>query len=763
MRTLRQLLTLSLLTAFAVGCDAPGAPSTDLRGQEEAPPVDDRPGDSSFDGLPEEVPLGARFTPSGAYRLDPALPLPYRRDPIWKPLKADEFDSMRAADPEEYAITEPPARIGTVRPMVEWEPMKALMFAFPGYTLQYGATTKTFVDITVAAVDHGEVWVIVDSSQAESIFKQKLAQAGLSGLRMETRVKFARLPLDSYWLVDFGPLPLIDVPTGTWAVGDFRYYHERPLDDGIPTLFSRAATRFGELDQPTTYRMPLSTEGGTFQSTTEGICFSSSRQIYNMSCEAGNCRESILGLSLSALQTHQYTLEMESNLIRYAGCRDLIILHSITDDGTGHIDMYMKVLDDDRILVGDYRRPHLNDAQAENARLMDDNASFLEAYIRPGGKTFEVLRLPMPGHRLVEDFFSEYEIPFTYLNSTFFNGINLWPAYTFPEWEASRAEAQAIWEQILPDMEHVWIDAEELSYQSGAIHCITRTIPAMPAGKWVDDGVCNDGVCVSERGGYDGVCRLGNASSDLCWGPEWLCGCNDCRDCPESQPNIGCNGVSWRGCCEDGDVLYCENYELKRLPCDGAGCGWDATQGYYNCGLEGADPSGETAEVCVCQPQCDGRTCGADGCGGECGTCGESERCIEGLCRNDCVDCVPGAVFCDGAVSTLCVAGVDGCNGLERVDCAASGLDCEAGDCVEIPEVEPGPETIEPGPEVVEPEPDSPEQDMVEPEDTGMDDDASAEPAKPRSKGGCEAGGIGGLAIGLLGLLPLLRLRRRQV
>ncbi len=461
MRVLVLLSMSCLFVSLASGCDNTGAPAPSGPTAESRPPIADTSNRDPLGDLAQEVPLGARFTPSGAYRIDPKLPLPYRRKSFSKPLKADEFDSIRAADPEEYAITEPPVRIGTVRPMVEWEPMKALMFAFPGYTLEYGATTRTFVDITMAAVNHGEVWIVVDSSQAETVFKQKLAQAGLPTLKMQAQVKFARIPLDSYWLIDFGPLPLLDLATDTWAVGDFRYYHERPLDDGVPTLFSRAATRFGEVVRPTTYRMPLSTEGGTFQATTEGVCFTGSRQIYNMSCEAGNCRESILALTLTALQTHQYTLEMENNLKRYAGCQDLVVLNSITDDGTGHIDMFMKVLDDDRILLGDYRRPHLNDYQAENSRLMDDNAAFLEAYIRPNGETFEVLRMPMPGHRLVEDFFSEYEIPFTYLNSTFFNGINLWPAYTFPEWEASRAEAQTIWEQILPDMEHVWIDAED--------------------------------------------------------------------------------------------------------------------------------------------------------------------------------------------------------------------------------------------------------------------------------------------------------------
>ncbi|HRE91364.1 MAG TPA: hypothetical protein PK095_19765, partial [Myxococcota bacterium] len=66
----------------------------------------------------------------------------------------------------------------------------------------------------------------------------------------------------------------------------------------------------------------------------------------------------------------------------------------------------------------------------------------------------------------------------------------------------------------------------------------------------------------------------------------------DCRECPEAV-GTACNGVSWRGCCEGGDVLYCESGQLKSLACGGTGCGWSGAEGFYNCGLSGVDPSGQ--------------------------------------------------------------------------------------------------------------------------------------------------------------------------
>ena len=55
------------------------------------------------------------------------------------------------------------------------------------------------------------------------------------------------------------------------------------------------------------------------------------------------------------------------------------------------------------------------------------------------------------------------------------------------------------------------------------------------------------------------------------------------------------------------------------------------------CG-DGVCGSGETEENCpedcavVCTPNCEGKVCGDDGCGGSCGTCSDNQMCKEGQC-----------------------------------------------------------------------------------------------------------------------------------
>jgi len=598
--------------------------------------------------LPDLTPAIVRphFNELGHFVPSPLLLHAYRAT---RPaIGADNGFSIRQRTPEYFAITAPPAR--TVRPMVEWEPMQALVLAFPGEFLSDTNATDTVVDIARYGADHGDVWILVDSRQAQTALSQRLINAGFDSARIGTDVRFHQLPFDSIWLVDFSPLPIIDEADGSFAFVDLRYYFDRPNDDGLPTRFARAMPEaFGVERAPVTYRAPLTTEGGTLQGSTDGVCFTSSRQLYNMSCmdvAANGCDEGILSLDLPTMQNHKYALEMKAVLAQYAGCVELVVTHSVSDDGTGHLDMYFKLLDDDRILLGEYRAPFANVFQNENATLMDENAAFISSWRRPNGEAYLVERIIMPGHRFLEGY---GQVPFTYINSTFFNGVNLWPAGDYASWVTSRDEAQATWERVLPDMTHQWIDATNLSFYSGAIHCITRTIPAKTVGAWIAEGQCVAGTCDGPTIGYDGACE--GAGTGVCFGPEWECECNECgAACTDP-----CDGVGYEGCCDGGDVVSCENGVLGKYDCGRSGCGWNAWGGYYDCGESGGEPTGTFPIACgSCEPSCAGRTCGDDGCGGSCGSCSGDNACVAGACRDDCFDCQSGEIGCDGTSAWIC-------------------------------------------------------------------------------------------------------------
>ena len=599
-------------------------------------------------------------------------------------LKADSYDDYRYFNPQRYAITVPPAIEG-FRPMVEWEPMQSIVMVVPGDFTPYQNIIDTFVGVARWSVLATDVWILTDGTSAEKAILAGLRSAGVEEDVIESKVKVLMADVDSVWTVDFGPLPLVDPATQTMAFADFRYEHTRVRDDGVPTFLARQLPALGLADEAIVYRMPLTTEGGTFQSTSDGICFTGSRQLVYMSCYAGDCDINIEYLPLDQLQTHPFANEMRGVVQQYAGCKDLIITHSVTDDGTGHIDMYLKIVDDQTVAMGAYPEPFANESQKINGARMDGNAAFIEAYVKPDGTSFTAPRIEMPGHRSS----SRGDVPFTYINSVFVNGgdgvkLNIWPAYEFQEWEPSRTRTQAKWQELMPDWDHIWVDSTQLAFFDGAIHCVTRTIPKLPPGVWVGDGQCSGDSCQAPEGAYDGLCRPNSLEEDICFGPAWECTCNYCETGCGYEPGGGtpCGDINYEGCCSGTTLRWCEGGGLDFAQCEDS-CGWDADSGFYNCGFQGAEPSGQFPLSCDgCTPDCASKACGDDGCGGSCGTCVAGTACDGSQCIAACQStCEASERGCKDGQAFTCQAGPDGCLLLIYEACG-QGTTCAAGACV---------------------------------------------------------------------------------
>jgi hypothetical protein len=144
------------------------------------------------------------------------------------------------------------------------------------------------------------------------------------------------------------------------------------------------------------------------------------------------------------------------------------------------------------------------------------------------------------------------------------------------------------------------------------------------------------------------------------------------------QGQGSCGGCAANETCQGGSCVCLPN-------CDGKACGNDG------CGGACGDCAGsETCDhgTCRCQPQCDGKTCGPDGCGGMCGSCGTNELCDGGscLCRPDCGTKVCGGVGCGGSCGSCTDQGAATCGttgACRGGDCEryASGTECQAAVC----------------------------------------------------------------------------------
>jgi len=608
----------------------------------------------------EAVPLKGATTSSYApnyHNLLPAFALP------WEKTRAGKADAaFKAANPQWFEETVAPS--GTFRGMKEWEPMSGMLITYDSGLVGDPTVSKTVVDTIVGALNGGKVWVLHDTANAKSTLTSKLTAAGVPAafIGAGQQVEFIQLDLSAFWTIDFGPFPLINADNNV-AFLDFRYYPSREEDDAVPS-------RLGELWGATVYRMPLDFEGGNFQADGEGTCYTTERQLENT--------------GLSAQQLNDL-------LDQYASCQNLVVVRDIHNDGTGHIDMFFKLIDKSAAILGSFTAAQDPTAKAD----MDYNETLLKGVAIPGGGTMTVYRMPHPN--AWED--PTYgTTPRTYLNSTLFNEVNLWPMYTVDK--DIEADALAVWQEALPSYQHIGIVSDDISTLSGAIHCITRTIPDLPLVRWVSNGTCGEAkTCTAPDGGYTGSC---DADTD-CHGPQWLC----VVDGTCGQVVDTCQGVTYEGCCDGAVVKWCEEGALQEVDCatnpqsPGPQCGWDGEGGYYWCGAStAADPSGTFPRPCgECTPSCDGKTCGSDGCGGSCGSCPAGQSCQAGacaVCTANCTGKTCGDDGCGGTCGTcadgqLCSAQgqctSDPCGGISFEGCCEGDTVkwCENGEIAEVP------------------------------------------------------------------------------
>ncbi len=173
-----------------------------------------------------------------------------------------------------------------------------------------------------------------------------------------------------------------------------------------------------------------------------------------------------------------------------------------------------------------------------------------------------------------------------------------------------------------------------------------------------EDGLCYEPACVPDCSNkYCGPDGCGSTCGECAW-PEvcidWGCGLGPCGT------------VDADGAC-DGDVLmWCENLtELKTDDCTqypGYTCAYDPFQNKYSC-----------VEKAACVPQCEGKVCGDDGCGGSCGACATGWSCTQGACTPE-----PGAACANHEIG-LCVGDtLWSCSGgkIYPEDCTVFGQHC---------------------------------------------------------------------------------------
>jgi len=338
-------------------------------------------------------------------------------------------------------LTPPPS--GPVRAAAEWEEVEYLVVTwesnFEGILRQ----------IVAAAVNECKVIITTQNETSVSNF---LTAGGVD----LTNVTFLDVPWDSIWIRDYAGNTIYSDDVGELALTDWIYNRPRPNDNLMP--LAHAAEAGIPIYVTDTGTNDLVNTGGNYMSDGLGNAFASSL-ILNEN-EAGNP----YGVSVKT------EAQIDGIMEAYMGIQNYIKMDILPYDVIHHIDMHMKLLDEETILVSRYP------AGVADGPQIEANIDYvLNNFQSPFGTPYDIKWIDAPPSTggNYPDTGGSYR---TYSNAVFINKTILVPTYR-PEVDDP---ALAYYEELLPGYNVVGIDVdnsgENLIALLGAIHCITHTI-----------------------------------------------------------------------------------------------------------------------------------------------------------------------------------------------------------------------------------------------------------------------------------------------
>jgi agmatine/peptidylarginine deiminase len=330
-----------------------------------------------------------------------------------------ELQSATAADWEFPAFRAGLKPAPGLRLPAEYEPMAAVVMTYAGYPQFIQSIARAVVDAGAQAYVLG-------------------GPSSISGLD-SSRYRSLNISYNTIWSRDFGPVA-INEETGELAIVDtvYRHYAYRKADDAVP---ARLADFLGMEH----YEAPIILDGGNLMVDRRGHLYMTERT-YEWNSQ------------ISRSQVDQYLKDYfgvkEIHVLPYAAARP-----GQPADGTGHIDMFAKILDDCKVLIAK------SSSQPYASALETATQYFSNSECAPG-RNWTVYRVQA---------FASGGVWYTFTNSLIVNKSVIIPSYQ----SYDEAEARRVYAQALPNHKLVFVNSDDPIRAAGAIHCTTKEIPAV--------------------------------------------------------------------------------------------------------------------------------------------------------------------------------------------------------------------------------------------------------------------------------------------
>ena len=369
------------------------------------------------------------------------VPSLWAQTPLPKGLTQSEKISIGRVSFTQNKVTDPPTE--PVRAMAEWEEVEYLVITWePNFQ-------NILRQIVAAAVNECKV---VITTQNQSSVSNYLSGAGID----LSQVIFMNENWDSIWIRDYAGNTVYSNDVGERALSDWIYNRPRPNDDIMPS--AHASLLNLPIYITNTGTNDLVNTGGNFMSDGLGTAFASDLILDE------NAPGNPYGVSAKT------EAEIDAIMNAYLGIDRYIKMPTLPYDVIHHIDMHMKLLDEETLLVSQYP-PGVADGPQIEANIEEVVTNYPSAF----GTPYKVEWIPAPpsSSGLYPDNGGYYR---TFTNAVFINKTVLVPTYR-PEVDEP---ALARWQELLPGYNIVGIDVdnagENLISLLGAIHCITHTV-----------------------------------------------------------------------------------------------------------------------------------------------------------------------------------------------------------------------------------------------------------------------------------------------
>jgi agmatine deiminase len=317
----------------------------------------------------------------------------------------------------------------------EWEPSEAVVITWP---VLYPGFWDFYRDLVTAIAPVARVDVLIPHAiYAPAV----LAYLG-EGWHDDRRLRLMVTVCDDIWIRDYGPLTCIDKAAQRVMVDAIFDPPEMLFanDDSFPV-------RYAAHQGCSSRHLALHLEGGNLWSDGQGTL-----------------------ITTEGLYTRNFPMppdDVRRRLLEGLGAETLIVVPPLRMEGTGHIDVFVKLATPDTVLVTEPR-------SLVNGRRMAAVAEVLRASRNAAGCSYRLVALPsLPAYCN----WGVSRIWPSYTNALTVNHRVLVPVYGFPERDAA---ALAVYRQVMPDHEIIGIDARTAANAGGTVHCLTMQIPADP-------------------------------------------------------------------------------------------------------------------------------------------------------------------------------------------------------------------------------------------------------------------------------------------